>query len=609
MEMPRRDSPPASSPPAMANPGQSHRRVRAWIAGGVIVLMAVLVGAVWMRSRRVAEAIDARALPAVPDLSARPAILAASIAEAMALTHASSSRLAGVIELGRLYHANQLSREAETCWELLRRAQPEEPRWCYYLADLHRTAGDQDGMIALLEETLRLAPDYAPARLQLANIELKTGKVVEAEANFRLRLDAMPRDPYARLGLARVATQLGRTADARELLEALLRDAPDFSTAHNLYAGLLAAAGDDAGAARHRWLGQETLRFREAEDPWLDELDTWCHDYDRLCSRGTLEYLSARHDVALDYFTRAINLRPDEPRAYELLADLHLQQHKPEEARDLLEAARSQLSGRPSHHYYTTLSQAYRELKQPAEAIRVARQGLAESGTTPELHDALGLALAEAGQHEDAVHAWQAGLAQRPGDASMNYNQAVSLLELRRLDEALAALDRSLTLQPTFLPTLLLRGEIEIQAGHLDLAEKFLRPAIESHPEDPRARRLLATWHHRMGVMAESQGEAAAAERHYRSGLDLDANHGDLLIRLGVLCLVNRRFSEAIAPLQTYHTLYPSDAHGCLFLGQAYASTRQRDKAREVLVLGAELAEQSGKEATATHCRKILEHL
>ncbi|MBE2215577.1 MAG: tetratricopeptide repeat protein [Opitutaceae bacterium] len=571
--------------------------------------MAVLAGAVWMRSPRVADALDAGELPAVPDLSARPAILADSIAEAMALAHVSSSRLAGVIELGRLYHANQLSREAETCWELLRRAQPEEPRWCYYLADLRRTAGDQDGMIALLKETLRLAPDYAPARLQLANVELKTGKLVEAEANFRLRLDALPRDPYARLGLARVAMQQGRDREARGLLEALLQDTPHFSTAHNLYAGILAAAGDEAEAARHRWLGQETLRFREAEDPWLDELDTWCHDYDRLCARGTLEFLSERHDAARDLFTRAIRLRPDVPQAYELLADLHLQRHKPDEARDLLEAAQPKLNIQPSHHFFTTLSQANRELKQPAEAIRVAREGLAQAENTPELHDALGLALAEAGQHEEAVHAWQAGLAQRPGDASMNYNQALSLLELRRLDEALTALDRSLTLQPTFLPTLLLRGEIEIQAGHLELAEKFLRPAIESHPEHPQARRLMAAWHLGMGGAASAANDAPAAERHYRAGLDLVPDHPGLLLHLGVTCLLNRRFKQAVDPLTAYHTLQPDDPQGCLFLGQAYAGSRQVDKAREILHRGARLAEEAGKGATAARCRRILEQL
>ena len=588
--------------------GPSRGRACARLAGGVFALVAVVV-VVWAATRHTPDAITAAALPAVPDLSGRPPVLEKSITEAMASTHTRPTELTGLVELGRLYHANGFPREAETCWELLRRAQPEEPRWTYYLADLRRTAGDQDGMVTHLRETLRLAPDYTPARLQLANVELKSGRINEAEAHYRLRLNALPRDPYARLGLARVAMQQGRPEEARELLAALLQDAPHFSTAHNLYAGILAAAGDEPGASRHRWLGQETLRFREAEDPWLDELDTWCHDYDRLCARGTLEFLSERHDVAQDYFTRAIGLSPDEPRAYELLADLHLQRHEPQEARDLLETALPNLSGRKSHHYFTALSRAYRELQQPTEAIRAARLGLAGNDDAPELHDALGLALADAGRHQEAVEAWTAGLAKRPGDASMNYNLAVSLLELRRLDEALAALDSSLTLQPTFLPTLLLRGEIELQAGHLDLAEKVLRPAIESHPEHPQARRLMAEWHLGMGGAASAQDDASAAERHYRAGLDLVPDHPELLLRLGVSCLVNRRHKQALEPLTAYHTLRPDDATGCLFLGQAYAVNQQRDKAREILRLGAQLAEQTGRSATAARCRTMLEQL
>jgi HemY protein len=221
----------------------------------------------------------------------------------------------------------------------------------------------------------------------------------------------------------------------------------------------------------------------------------------------------------------------------------------------------------------------------------------------------LGLALADLGRHEEALEAWQAALAKNPGDASTNYNRAKSFLALQRLDDALDALDRSLTLQPNFLPTLLLRGQIELEADHLDLAERYLRPAFDSHPEEPLARRLLAEWHLRMGAAAESRTDLTASEQHYRDGLLLDESHAELLVRLGLFYLAHARYLEAITPLASYHKLQPDNASACLFLGQAYAATNQRDEAHAILTKGEELAEKSGNTTTARRCRRMLQQL
>jgi HemY protein len=548
-------------------------------------------------------------LPARPDLARQPAIFGELLERAEQKSKSPDTRLEGVAELGRLYHANGFVAEAAACWRYLRSQQPNEARWSYYLADLSRATSDQAAMTEMLQETLKLAPDYASARLQLANVQFKSGETAEAERNYRLRLEAMPQDPYSRLGLARLALQKGRMDAARAQLESVLKDTPHFSTAHNLYAEILAAAGDSGGADRHRWLGRETLRYRDAGDPWLDELQAWCYDYERLCVLGTIELHSEQHDRAKAYLERAIQADPGRSDAYELLASVYLKNTDAARARELLENALPRLNGARAPGIFTSLSLAYRRLKQPAEAIRVAETGLEKLGQQPELLDALGQALADSGKHEEALNAWHAALARNPGDAGINYNLARSYLTLRRLDDALDALDRSLTLQPSFLPTLLLRGEIELEAGHLDRAENYLVTAFEAHPEEPQARRLLAAWHLRSGIAAESKQDPARAERHYQDGLALEERHPDLLVRLGRFYVVNARYADAIEPLESYHQQQPDDAPGCLFLGQAYAASNQREKAREILTKGIQLAESSGNTTIAQHCRAILQRL
>jgi predicted Zn-dependent protease len=601
----------ATNPHRAARQPANQRRIpRFWLLASGLALVAVIgpwATITWRRSAAVAH-LQA-SLPSRPDLSDRTPVLGELLSAAHRLTGSPRSMIEGVAELGRLYHANGFNREAAQCWEVLRREQPGEARWPYYLADLNRIASDYPAMTGLLRETLRLAPDYTPARLQLANLLFKSGDAAEAERHYRLRLEAIPKDAHARLGLVRLALQRQRPDEARAMLEMLLRDAPHFATGHNLYAEILASAGEAEGAARHRWLGRETLRFRDADDPWLDELQAWCHDYDRLCVFGTIELQTERLDRAQELFERAIRTRPDEPHAYEMLGSLLLKRNDVTGARDLFEKALPRLTGKKAPGVFTALSLVYGRLEQPAEAIRVARDGLAHEGDQPELLDALGQALAQAGEHEKALQAWEAALALNPRDANLNHNAARSLLALHRLDDALAALDRSLTRQPSFLPTLLLRGQIELEAGHLTLAEKYLRPAFEFHPHDAQARRLLADWHQRMGAEAESKGDRDGAERRYRDGLAIDTNHAELSVSLGVFYLVHGRFADAIAPLSSYHQLQPENAQACLFLGQAYASSGDRANARTILTRGVELAERTGLSRVANHCRRILQQL
>ncbi|WP_044891824.1 tetratricopeptide repeat protein [Opitutus terrae] len=549
------------------------------------------------------------ALPARPDVRHHPAVLGERIAAAEARARSARTLLPAVEELGRLYHANGYTPEAEACWRLLCARRPDEPRWWYYRAVLRLADNDYDAATTLLRETLSRAPDYSPAYLQLANLQLKTGELEGAERDYQRRLALVPRDPYARLGLVRLALLRQRTGEARGLLEELLKDAPNFSTAHSLYAEILAGAGDEKRASWHRWLGVETIRYTEPEDSWLEELEPWCHDYDRLCVLGSVESMREHRDRARALFERAIQVNPAAFDAYQLLSALYFKQEQPAQARDLLEQARPRLAPANPTAWFTYLCRAYRLLGQPAEAERVAREGLALKSDSPELLEALGLALADLGRHTDAVPAYETALGRNPNDASINYNLAVSLLALRRLDDVLAALDRSLTLQPAFPPTLLLRARIEMAAAHWPEAETYLRPLIESHPDDAEARRLFAEWHQHMGAAAEKRGEPAEAERYYQSGLALDPNAAELHVRLGAFYLVHRRFADAIQPLEAHHRLQPESAPGCLFLGQAYAATGRRDEAREVLKQGEELAGRAGNARTARACRELLERL
>ncbi len=603
----------ASTPPTPSTgptPPTRRRTARTWFAfAAILVIAALAVGAWFVHGERVQRRVQA-ALPAPPDVAGKPRAQVDAIRQAGTLTRTRGRTLEGVAELGRLYHANGYVASAEACWRLLAAEQSQEARWPYYLADLRRMAGDPAELAALLQKVVALAPDYAPAWLQLADVEFKTGNLAAADAHYRRRLSLVPGDAYARLGLARVAQAQGRVGETRKQLEQLVADVPTFSSGHNVLAELLAAAGDEDGARHHRWLGREAGRFREAQDPWRDELEAWCHDFNELCLRASVAFETGQGDRGQRLLEKAIALDPTHPTGYEMLGSLHRKRGELAKARDTFETGlQAAVSHRANASYYVSLSETYGELRQAAEALRITELGLAQTSDTLELHTARGVALAELGRHGDAEKAFRHVLNRLPDDSNANYQLGLTMLALSRTEDAHAAFKRSLRQQPTFLKSLSLLGRWELQAGRLQAASDYLLPLYDSHPGVPAVRELLAQWHRASGAQAEKQNDPAGAERHYRAGVKLDPRHADLQASLGVLLLTQDRVHEAQPPLEAYHALAGDNPQSALFLGQVYFRLGRVDDARRILRSGEELARRTGKSTTAEHFREILRSL
>jgi len=579
------------------------------MAGLVFAAVAVASAFAW-HWYRLPERVQA-GLPAVPaDLASKSAELAKRVAAAQALSRSRAEALEGAAELGRLYHANGYLREAEACWRLLHAEQPRDARWCYYLADLRRTAGDDSAVTALLTETVRLAPDYAAAWLRLAELEFKTGHADAAASHYERRLALVPSDPYARLGLARVALQRGERTTARQLLEQIIHDTPGFSTAHNLYAEMLAADGETKAAFFQRNIGREAGRFREASDPWLEALHVWCYDPKRLALLSTMAYQTSRGDRGVALLRRAVQIAPDDPAGYEMLGTLYLQLGEPAKAQVTFERAMS-LPRQDTFRVMlaVNLAESLRMQHRLDEAVRVVRESLTRSPSSYELHGELGTLLMDTGQLEESVQASRDAVALAPNDAGSNFNLGSGLLALGHREEAIRCLKRSLTLQPTYPQTLILLGRLALDAGQLDEARRYWQPLYDSHPEQAMARLLLALYHLRAGEDASAKNDASSAEQHYRDGLAIDPNYAEIDADLGVLCLTQGRPTDALAPFEAYHRLRPKDPQSSLFLGQIYAQLGRFAEARKILAEGEELAARAGNRVTADHCREILEHL
>lgn len=583
-------------------------RRRLWRTAVLVLALAAIAGggtALWLRSARLS-----RMRAALPILPARApnATLQDQLGQARALA-AESGDLAHVAELGRLCHANGYLAEAAACWQWLAREQPGEPRWHHYLADLHRTAGDYAAAETELEAVVAADPGAAPAWLQLAEMKFKSGRHAAAERDYQRRLGLLPDDPHAELGLARLAQLQGRADETCSRLERILRLHPKFSAAHNLYAELQAAAGREDLADLHRWLGREAGRFREADDPWMDEVNARCQEARRLCHLGTVAYQTGRGDLGRAQFERAVAVAPTDPVGYQLLGDLLLQTGAAEAARATLARGLALAQDPvPAPNHYLKLSEACFTLNRTAEGRQALQDGLARHPGSAELLHAWGNQLAAQGRADEAIATYRRALELSPAFVEADFALALALLPLGRRAEAEQALQAALQQQPTFPKALILLARLEIDAGRHQAAGRYLLPLLKANPGNGEIRQIVARWHAQAGQAIEST-DRDAAERHYRKGLALQPEQVALNASLGLLLLVADRATEAAPLLETSLRLEPGNPQHAYYLGQAYARMDRLAEARQILTTGLQQAEGAGQAEAVRNFREILSAL
>jgi tetratricopeptide (TPR) repeat protein len=139
-----------------------------------------------------------------------------------------------------------------------------------------------------------------------------------------------------------------------------------------------------------------------------------------------------------------------------------------------------------------------------------------------------------------------------------------ALGELRRYNQALASLDRSLALWPNYPEAFLARGDVCREMGDEEAAERAYSRALEIKPGYSEA-------HVALGALRRAQGRLSEAEASFRLALkftDIAAAH----LNLGLLYLAQARYPEAEAAFR--HVLV-SEAHSVAAwdgLGKALAA-------------------------------------
>jgi transitional endoplasmic reticulum ATPase len=129
-------------------------------------------------------------------------------------------------------------------------------------------ATNDDGLRAL-REAVQLSPDNVPLRRHFAAVLARSGRLDEAEQEYRQALTRAGRDRDLKFALADIFFQQGKYSQSLVVVEDLLKGPDPAAAVHLLYARLLLRSGEVNRAARH--YREAILLDPDGADPSLAE--------------------------------------------------------------------------------------------------------------------------------------------------------------------------------------------------------------------------------------------------------------------------------------------------------------------------------------------------
>jgi predicted O-linked N-acetylglucosamine transferase (SPINDLY family) len=278
---------------------------------------------------------------------------------------------------------------------------------------------------------------------------------------------------------------------------------------------------------RHHQAG----RRQAAEQIYRQVLAVEPNHVDALHLLGVIASEAGKHEMAVDYITRAIALAGTEPTFHSNLGTALQAQGRLDEA---VACYRRALELKPDYAgAHSNLGSALQAQGKLDEAVVCYRRALEFQPKHAEAHGNLGSALKSQGKLDEAVACYRRALELRPGYAEAHNNLGTALRKLGKADEAVACYRRALELKPDY-----------------------------------------AAAHYNLGNAVQAQGRPSEAATCYRRALELQPNSAEAHNNLGNALLGQGRLDEAVACYRRAVQLKPDylDAHNNLLRTIQYQS-------------------------------------
>jgi tetratricopeptide (TPR) repeat protein len=470
--------------------------------------------------------------------------------------------------------------EAEASFRHLAQVHPTFPGWAALATFLAAEERDAEAEAAYRRGIEVAEPaERTTATTALSSFLLGRDRPDEAEQVLREALDADPENVELIYALARFYHAAGRTAEADAMIEQAARAEPGASKPLLLLSSYRGRIGDLPGALE---AAEQALAV--APDDVLAKL----RRAEVLIDLGLREGDSGRIEEGKDVVDAVLAEEPALPEGLFVSAKVDLARKRYPEAIASLRRAVDGRSGWAQAHFL--LGTALLVSGDAASARGEVVRAIELDAANVDYYKILARIHARLGDHALAVEAGERALAADPKDVATRVLVAQSLVNERRLDEALGRLlaipEEARGVEGNFAI-----GRVYAFRAEYDNAREYLKLALEARPghaevlaalaqvdakqglladsvERIRAARDAApndaSLHELFGDLAQATGDAEGAERAYERAIELDANRQGAYAKLARLFVVSKRTDEAIATYQ--HALERNARSGTLHL-------------------------------------------
>jgi tetratricopeptide (TPR) repeat protein len=161
------------------------------------------------------------------------------------------------IDLGVQHHKAGRLPQAESIYQQILQAVPNQPAALHLLGVIAHQVGENDTAVDLITKALAVKPDYAEAHCNLGATLQELGKLDEAVASYHKALAVKPDYAKAHCNLGNALKDLGKLDEAVASYRKALAIKPDYAKAHNNLGNALQEFGklEEAVASYHKALG------------------------------------------------------------------------------------------------------------------------------------------------------------------------------------------------------------------------------------------------------------------------------------------------------------------------------------------------------------------
>jgi Tfp pilus assembly protein PilF len=424
--------------------------------------------------------------------------------------------------------------------------------------------GRLDDAAAHFARAAELAPS-ARTHNNYGVVLVRLGRAAEAAREFEASLALDARQPSALVNLAQIRFAAGSPDDLREAESLLARAcaiAPDAAIARGRTIVALRLGEPAAAAARYGEyakliegapLGAIPAKMRADLGAALREAGLLTEAESELEGAVAADPADATSVVQLALVKRAKKDLPGAGRT--------------------LEAAVAR--GVDAAPVYALLAKVYEETNHIENAIPAMRLAIDRDRTSEEYRFAYGMLLMNAYAPAAAEIRLQEALKDFPDSPRLWFALGLAYFKHDRDDEAVAALDRALALDPKFAPATAYLGMVKTKTGDYAEAVKRFESALAIDPKLTIVHYLIAET-----LVKSADAENAEIRAHLEKAIAADPSFVPARVALARVLIREENWTGAAAELERAVALDPNATEAYYHLGRVYARLKRSDDAR-----------------------------